>query len=244
MSDPKHSPLNGGVVPRHQLGYFQKREFEKDRNTAKGVTTNQSIPSSVLQQTTPQMSSNKPQICSSGTQTTTTLQEPRTYVFENYGFERDGELFKPILQARYLLDNQISPQFEAEQSIHSSQEYRHEKYDKGKAFSPSSSYNQIRSSPRHLPTSASVHPTIPNERSMKPSFSQFSKFSPDRTLHRDQNFFHAASDSEEHQRKISSQPIKNELKIISRRRQSENVHVKRPSFHMEQQEFLEPFQSL
>ncbi|XP_028405932.1 uncharacterized protein LOC114528470 isoform X2 [Dendronephthya gigantea] len=246
-SDPKYVPSNGGVVQstgrRHQLGYFHERELEKGKIT-EGVATDQPMPTSALRRTTPQISSNKPQICRSSTQTTTTLQEPRTYVSENYGFERDGELFKPIIRTGYPPDDQISPRFETEQSIHSLQEYRHENYDKDRTFSPSSSFDQIRSNPRRLPASASVNSTFPNEGSTKPLFSQFLKSSSDSTLHRDQNFVHAASDSRERQRSISLQPTRNELKIISRRRQSENVNVKRPSFQIEEKEFLEPFQSL
>jgi hypothetical protein len=256
-SDPKQFPPDG-VIPQHHLGYFAGTGFEKDEiaeivQPGELKSTNDRK-RSVLEQATPQITPNQRQIFNNSTQSTFTqhFQDPRKYASQYYGFERDGafpNFLKPNPRARYPPDDPRITRYGMKQSVHSPQAYRQEKkYDKDQYLSSSNSYNQIRTSPRHVIStvpSSSKHLAIPNVESMRSSFTAFSKSNSGSGLYDDQKFAHAAAkNKEERHQRISLQPTRHELKIISGRKQSENINVERPTFQMTQQEFHEPLQSL
>ncbi len=241
------------MIPQHHLGYFTGTGFE---NEITGIvrpgelkSTNDRKPS-VLEQTTPQITPNQRQIFNNSPQSTFTqhFQDPRKYPSQ---YSRDGafpNFLKPIPRARHPPDDSMITRYGMKQNMHAPQAYRQEKFDKDQYLSSSNSYNQIRTSPRHVPStvpSSSGHLTIPNVGSMGSSFTAFSKSNSGSGLYDDQKFAHAAAkNKEERHQRISLQPTRHELKFISRRKQSENINVERPTFQMIQQEFHEPLQSL
>ena len=238
------------MVPQHPLGYFPGTEFGKGE-IPQNATLSQSVSTNdrnhgVLERATRQITPNQLQVFSNAEQPSTTqpFQKPTTYASQNLGFKTEGELLRPISLARYPPEYQTSTRYRMTEGMLDQQGYPQEKYEKDQYLSSTVSHHQISTSPRRVGTVSSEQLTIPSLRGMESSFTVFSKSRSSTDLLHDQNSSYAAAESEKRQRSISAQPSRSEMKIISGRRQSEILNVKRPSFQMIQQKFHEPLQHL
>ena len=163
----------------------------------------------------PQISPNHRTFSNSQESSTQPLPKPTLYASQNIGFENDKELFEPIPPARYPPKYETSIRYDTTDGIPASQNYP---TDEDKHFSPT---------PRRVEIGSSRQPTIP--RGMTQVSTELYKSSSTSNLAHDQNMSHAATGN------LS----RSALKIVSPRKQSENLNVKRPNLQIIQQEFRE-----
>ena len=228
-TDTNHFPS----ILQHPLGNFYGREFgereilEKTKpNQTVTIHPNNSISGRAILQTT----SGNPQIINKASQSSTS--HPRRvnlYASHNPVFQADENMPGQITQTRYPEHYQMTGQ---------------QSYPTG----------------NHLERNQYSHYSIPHEQTTSPKRkiideerygglkSSFAPLYSSNGLSRDQDNIFVATEnnkSGQHQRSVSLQPTRSELKLISGRRQSENVDFKRTS--EQQQQLLhtqEPFQRL